>query len=273
MENLNNFENALKILDDVSNTFSLDIWIPSKQISLKFKEIDAKQQKNILKASMKSSVYNTEFIKTFFNILKENLIDKSQEDILNNLTIFDKSFIIIALKSKISKDFEITFDEKEKVSKKINLEDVCKSFNTYIHPTDCEISLKSNDSTITVNIGLPTLESEFVYENQVHKNEKSLDDVKNTNDIQNIVTDAFIGETSKYIKNIKINDTDINYESYNFIEKIKIVEKLPSGLIQNILEKVSEWKKSIDEFLTLVVDENGKTYKKVLSPDNLMFLS
>ena len=121
MENLNNFEDALKILDNVSNTFVLDVWVPSKQMSLKFKEIDAKQQKSILRSSMKSSVYNTEFIKTFFNILKENLVDKSQEDILKNLSIFDKSLIIIALKSKISKDFELVFDEKENVKKKINL--------------------------------------------------------------------------------------------------------------------------------------------------------
>ena len=40
-----------------------------------------------------------------------------------------------------------------------------------------------------------------------------------------------------------------------------------------VLENVSEFKKSIDDFLTMVVEENGKTYKKVISADNLMFLS
>ena len=133
--------------------------------------------------------------------------------------------------------------------------------------------LKQNETEINVTVGLPTIESEYQYEIEVHKKEKSIDDVKNTEDIQNIVTDAFIGETSKYIKNVKINDIDINYESFSFLQKIKIVEKLPSGLIQMVLENVSEFKKSIDDFLTMVVEENGKTYKKVISADNLMFLS
>ncbi|MEY5041580.1 MAG: hypothetical protein RLZZ414_1128 [Bacteroidota bacterium] len=272
-QNLNRFQDALKILDDVSNTFILDVWIPSKQTILKFKEIDAKQQKEILRSSMKSSVYNTEFIKTFYRILHDNLLNKEDENVLNELSIFDKNFIIIALKSKISKDLELVFDEKENIKKKINLENICKSFNTYTHPDNCIVVLKQNETEINVTVGLPTIETEFQYEIEVHKKEKSIDDVKNTEDIQNIVTDAFIGETSKYIKNVKINDIDINYESFSFLQKIKIVEKLPSGLIQMVLENVSEFKKSIDEFLTMVVEENGKTYKKVISADNLMFLS
>lgn len=272
-QNLNRFQDALKILDDVSNTFILDVWIPSKQTILKFKEIDAKQQKEILRSSMKSSVYNTEFIKTFYKILHDNLLNKEDENVLNELSIFDKNFIIIALKSKISKDLELVFDEKENIKKKINLENICKSFNTYTHPDNRIVVLKQNETEINVTVGLPTIETEFQYEIEVHKKEKSIDDVKNTEDIQNIVTDAFIGETSKYIKNVKINDIDINYESFSFLQKIKIVEKLPSGLIQMVLENVSEFKKSIDEFLTMVVEENGKTYKKVISADNLMFLS
>lgn len=272
-QNLNRFQDALKILDDVSNTFILDVWIPSKQTVLKFKEIDAKQQKEILRSSMKSSVYNTEFIKTFYKILHDNLLNKEDENVLKELSIFDKNFIIIALKSKISKDLELVFDEKENIKKKINLENICKSFNTYTHPDNCIAVLKQNETEINVTVGLPTIESEFQYEIEVHKKEKSIDDVKNTEDIQNIVTDAFIGETSKYIKNVKINDIDINYESFSFLQKIKIVEKLPSGLIQMVLENVSEFKKSIDDFLTMVVEENGKTYKKVISADNLMFLS
>jgi hypothetical protein len=272
-QNLNRFQDALKILDDVSNTFILDVWIPSKQIILKFKEIDAKQQKEILRSSMKSSVYNTEFIKTFYKILHDNLLNKEDENVLKELSIFDKNFIIIALKSKISKDLELVFDEKENIKKKINLENICKNFNTYTHPDNCIVVLKQNETEINVTVGLPSIETEFQYEIDVHKKEKSIDDVKNTEDIQNIVTDAFIGETSKYIKNVKINDIDINYESFSFLQKIKIVEKLPSGLIQMVLENVSEFKKSIDDFLTMVVEENGKTYKKVISADNLMFLS
>ena len=113
----------------------------------------------------------------------------------------------------------------------------------------------------------------MVYEEQIHKKEKRVDDIKNTEDIQKILSEAFVGETSKYIQSIEINNVDVNFDSYDFSKKIKIVEKLPSGLIQKILETVSIWKKQFDEILTVEFTENETTYKKVLSIDSLLFLS
>ena len=107
----------------------------------------------------------------------------------------------------------------------------------------------------------------------MHKKEKRVDDIKNTEDIQKILSEAFVGETSKYIQNIWINDTDINFNNFDFSKKIKIIEKLPSGLIQKILEIVSKWKKNYDEILTVETVENESTYKKVLTIDSLLFLS
>lgn len=265
---LNDFENSLKLLETISETFVVDIWIPSIKNYLKFKEIDAKQQKNILNASMKSSVYNTEFIKEFYKILNENLVDKTQIEFLNNLSIFDKAFIILALKSKISDSYEVMFDEKNDIKKDIMISDICAKSNNYEHPEKESISLNN----ILVDIQLPTIQNEFEYELELHKSDKKLEDIKDREDIQNIVTDAFIGETSKYIKNISINELDLNFNSFSFMEKIKIVERLPSGLIQKILEKVSVWKKNLDTFLTIENEYNGEKYTKVISPDNLMFL-
>jgi len=107
----------------------------------------------------------------------------------------------------------------------------------------------------------------------MHKKDKRVDDIKNTEDIQKILSEAFVGETSKYIQNIWINDTDINFNNFDFSKKIKIIEKLPSGLIQKILEIVSKWKKNYDEILTVEMVENESTYKKVLTIDSLLFLS
>jgi hypothetical protein len=43
------------------------------------------------------------------------------------------------------------------------------------------------------------------YEEQLHKKEKKVDDIKDSDEIQRIVSEAFIGETTKYIKTIYIN--------------------------------------------------------------------
>ena len=124
-----------------------------------------------------------------------------------------------------------------------------------------------------MEISVPTIGKELEYEEQIHKKEKKVDDIKNNEEIQQIISEAFIGETTKYIKNIYINDTDLNFQNIDFTKKIKLVEKLSSGILQKVLHTVSEWKSKIDTILTVSIDENGKTYTKVLNIDSLLFLN
>ena len=96
------FKNALEVLDQISEVFKVDVWIPSTQSYLQFKEIDTKQQKEMLSSAMDNSVYNTTFINVFYDILKQNLLEKDKT-IIDNLTIHDKASIAIYLKNQISK--------------------------------------------------------------------------------------------------------------------------------------------------------------------------
>ena len=68
-ENNLNFEQLLQAIEQVSDTFNVNVWIPSKQNFYNFKEIDAKQQKNLLSSAINSSIYNANFVKTFYKIL------------------------------------------------------------------------------------------------------------------------------------------------------------------------------------------------------------
>ena len=43
-----NFNDAINALNSVSDSFKIEVWIPSLQKNISFKEIDAKQQKAIL---------------------------------------------------------------------------------------------------------------------------------------------------------------------------------------------------------------------------------
>lgn len=267
-----NFNNALEAIEAISNSFTVDAWVPSKEKFYSFKEIDAKQQKTLLSSAMNSSVYNTNFVKTFYNILKENSISEDKKEI-NDFTIFDKASIALALKSKISKEANIIFDEDKNNIKKVDITPIIEKFKNFQTPESENIELKNEENYIKLKISIPTIGKELDYEEEIHKKEKRVDDIKNTEDIQKILSEAFVGETSKYIQNIEINNVDVNFDSYDFSKKIKIVEKLPSGLIQKILEAVSKWKKQFDEILTVEFTENETTYKKVLSIDSLLFLS
>lgn len=260
------FNAAINALNNASESFKIDVYIPSKQKSISFKEIDAKQQKSLLSAAIDNSVYNSDFIKTFYNILKENILleDKS---VIDDLSLADRSFIAIALRSQVSDELVVKFNDQ--ISEKIDLKAVISKFNDYKTPTPEEIEVKNNDVTIIAGISLPTIKIELDYEENFYKDYKKIDEIKSNKDIQAIISDAFISETSKYISYISVNGSKFDFNTMSFNQKLRIVEKLPSGLIQKILEKISVWKKDIDLVLTVSHGENTK----IISIDSMLFLS
>jgi hypothetical protein len=264
--NILNFDDALNALSNASESFKIDVWLPSKQRYVTFKEIDAKQQKSLLSAAIDNSVYNSDFIKSFYNILKENVLDED-ETFIDELSIADKAFIAISLRSQISEELTINFSET--INEKIKIKDVISKFKSYKNPNFENLEVKNNEVSIKINIELPTIKDELDYEEQFYKDYKKVDDVKTTKDLQNIVSEAFIAETSKYIKDISINDKNFDFKALTFNQKIRIVEKLPSALIQKLLEQISLWKKDIDSVLTV---KNGDI-TKVINIDSLLFLS
>lgn len=260
------FNSAINALNSISESFKIDVYIPSKQKTISFKEIDAKQQKNLLSAAMDNSVYNSDFIKTFYSILKENILveDKS---IVDELTLTDRSFIAIALKSQISEELNVKFTDE--ISSKINLKDVISKFTSYKTPSLTEVDLKNDSVTLTVGITLPTIKTEVDYEENFYKDYKKVDQIKSNKDVQDIISDAFISETSKYISYVNINGSKYDFNTLTFNQKIRVVEKLPSGLIQKVLEQISKWKNDIDSILTVTDGD----LKKVIAIDSLLFLS
>ena len=231
-DNILNFDDAFRALDAISEAFNVSVWIPSKKKEYLFKEIDAKQQKNMLSSAMNSSVYNTTFIKNLYDILNSNFLDKENLKDLKDFTVYDKFSIAIALKDKTSEETSVTFDEKDNVVKKISLKPIIERFKTFETPENQFLEFDNQNIKVKLEISVPTIGKELEYEEQIHKKEKKVDDIKNNEEIQQIISEAFIGETTKYIKNIYINDTDLNFQNVDFTKKIKLVEKLSSGILQ-----------------------------------------
>ena len=112
------FDKALNLIDSVSDSFKVDIWIPSIKKTLSFREVEAKQQKALLSSAMEKTIYNSSFSKIFQEILNKNLIeteDFKKED-LNNLNIFDKASIALHLKNRISNKTKVIFNSEENIS-------------------------------------------------------------------------------------------------------------------------------------------------------------
>jgi hypothetical protein len=261
------FNNALNILDRVSESFNVDAWIPSTSSYLSFKELDAKQQKSLLTAAMDTTVYNTGFIKAFYNILNENLLTEG-EDLVNSLTLADKACIALTLKRQISDEINIVFDEAKDISNKYKISDILEQFKSYNAPSSIILDAKSESFSIKVEVLPPTVKVEVDYDSQL-KNKTKSEDVKTEEDVKVLVTEAFLGELSKFVNKVWVNDDEIVLNNLKFEQRVKIIEKLPSNIIQKIIETVSSWKKNLDDVLTVKHED----YVKTITIDSLLFLN
>jgi hypothetical protein len=256
-DNILDFDKALNELSQIANNYSFDVWVPSENKTIKFNEINAFQQKQILSGSMDSSIYSKKFNSAVYAIIQNNC----SEDI-SKFTILDKIAICLQLREKISKIIKIQNDnEKFDVDISYVIKDLKAS---YVHPKETELI----HNNITLTIYPSYILEEKLYDDTVLTDNKKAEDIKNTDDIQGIISDAFIGELAKSIKILKIDDNIIDLKFLTFKQRIRLVEKMPASLIQDILNVVSEWKKTIDTFLT-VKKENGTVLIKI---DPLFFI-
>lgn len=275
--NILDFNKALQAIELITDNFNVSVWVPNLQKEITFKEVDAKQQKNLLSSALNASVYNTSFVKTFYNIIKDNIVIDDKESILPFISIFDKVCIALTLKKQISPDIKVVFDEKNEVVKTISVDPIIEKFKTFSVPKNETINFESEGFNLRLEIGVPSIVKEFQYEEEIHKKDKKIDDIKNVEEVKNIVSEAFISETSKYVNEIWVNGEALNYENFTVNQKIALIEKIPSAIIQKILKNVGDWKKQLDDVLTVELPENeapnGQKYTKVLTIDSMLFLS
>jgi hypothetical protein len=265
------FDKAINLLDSVSNIFKIDIWIPSIKKNIPFKEMEAKQQKTLLAAAMDNSLYNSSFSKSFYEIIKQNLIeseDFKKEDV-DKLNIFDKASIAIHLRNKISNKLKVSFNEDKKVSEYVDLKLILEKFKTFEYKDNIDISITNNDTIIKVTLRVPSIKDEVVYDEDVYKLFKNSNNLKTEDDVKTLVTEAFISEASKYISNICISSQEINFEQLTLKQKIQITERLSSTIMQQILEIVSDWKTILDNILEVKYED----YTSNVKIDSVLFLN
>jgi hypothetical protein len=132
----------LNELEKISKTFTVDVWIPSLKKNIKFKQIDAKQQKDILSSAMDTSVYNTSFVKTFYEIIKYNILPESNIN-LDEFTLVDKISIGLTLKEQITDELMLFFGEdKKEITQKFKIKPILDKLKQY------EIQFKSKFEVI-----------------------------------------------------------------------------------------------------------------------------
>jgi hypothetical protein len=174
------------------------------------------------------------------------------------------------MRNQISNKLKVTFTDKktkEETQEDVDLSSLVSSFEEIdINDTE-EISVTKNNLKINLILKFPSIKKEVDYFNALPDFETKKSD---TETLKNLVSEAYIFETSKFIHSVIIDDKDLSFDKLTVNQKYQFVEKLPAIVVQKVLEKISVWKNTLDKILT-VTSSTG--VEKVLEPDALLFLS
>jgi hypothetical protein len=260
-DNISNFADALKILEEVSKEyFTIDVWIPSQNKSVKIKEINAKQQKEILEFVLNSR-YN--FSEIFYKIIKENWLDENI--ILDRLTTIDEISIAFYLRYNISKTLKINFNEETALVKEIEILPIINSLKDYKHPDNKFFNFTKNDLELELEFYMPLIKDDIDFDNFILNHKKNINDVEQTKDV---LLDSFICEFAKYIKEIKINKNPLNYQDLETKQRIELVENLPASFVKEVFDEVYNIKTDFEKLYTI----ENEGFTKIIEVDGSFFL-
>jgi len=252
---VNEILSALKQIDE---TTSFYVYIPSLNREIKFKQLNTQQFKHILKTVIDSPIHNTQFIITFNSIIKENCLDQID---IEKLTILDKLLIFYIMRVE-SLSLEYSFDIG-----KVNLKDRYNEIKKDIKHIEPQ-SFNYNNYSITCC--LPTLATENKIEKELYKNIQV--NIESPEEFRAVLGDTFINEITKFISELKIGDNAIDLETLDFKSRIKIVEQLPTIIMNDVLKYIETYRNLVNKITIVSFPQTDtKTIQRELPLDATFF--
>lgn len=273
VKTITSFEQISKIVKRNDIAYASHFTIPSLKKDVPFNEINTSQQKRLVKSVLDSPVYNTEFIYTFREILKENCQDPSID--IDNLTIIDKLILALGLRMKsVGDKIEVDVQTKngETVSAGLEIPKILQMALdnlTDIPPKTIE------DPFFIIECSIPTIGIEYKLEKEL-RNKITNIEIEDMEELRKTVGDAFIGEVVKYISKISVKLPDgnipVEWNKFNFTERIKVVETFKTGLLKSVLDYINTVRREVDKVELIKFEFKGEEFERRLTIDGNFFM-
>ena len=223
------------------------MYIPSLKRDVKFKPITTKQQQSFYTCLVDNIIYNTRFIITTYNVIKESC---TEPDIIDSLTIIDRLVILLALRKntlgsniivhKDDVDWAVSFDSSLEYAKTLQI-------------PESKTCITKN---IQVDIHVPLIVDQYGMEKELREKEP----VDKNVDYNNAVEQAILNEACKLIKEIYViegsDPISLNYNALTYTDRLTLIENLPA----EILLELQNYAKTINiitsDLLTIDTDNN-----------------
>lgn len=228
----------LKSLEDLNKNLSIEVTpLFDDSLNLHFQPISTLQQRQLLNQVLNEEKTELGFRKLITDIVLNNLIEKEHANIL---TVFDREFILLKLRSHFIED------KIEKDSESFSLLDHLNQFEEQFRSTYRQQFLQDLKhqrwENIEISCGVPTLKREQEILNyqisQLKPEADSLDQIKE------VLGSVFYEELLRYIQDIKIYQDSKEEIIFNFgnqpVNKflLETLGKIPLSAIQLIITNI-----------------------------------
>lgn len=266
---LNDILNAVK---QQQQQYASGYWIPSLGKEGRFTEITTSQQKRLIKSVVDSPIFNTEFIYTFRDILKENCVDETIN--VDNLTLLDKLVLAIGLRATCigpQLDIDVSGEDEKEIIYTLDLIDIYES----IKNKTIKINNKSFvEGIFKIECGIPTIGTEYNLEKERRTTGENID-IETNAELREVLGEAFISEIVKYIHKVYMKQGDsfveIDWDQLTFEERIKVVETFGMKLLREVINYINKIKEQFDKIELVKFEHLGKKYERRLTVDGRFF--
>jgi hypothetical protein len=240
-----NVADILKQLDTLNQQSGVAVYIPSLKRTVRFKSLNLRQQKNLLKSSVEETLTKLSFITNFYSIIQENILETLN---INDLYIFDRIAIAIALRAS-SLDSKYTIEDSV-----FDLNDRLKEIPSITIDTDT-ITSTVDVQNLTVALEVPRLGIDRDISATVMNKLRS----SQSDDIRTLIGELFVHEIIKFVKAVtfktETGDTVVEFANIKTEDRLAIIEKFPTLLTNQILDFIKKYRELENKFTGL--DDNA----------------
>lgn len=222
---MNKFDAIFKDLEAINNESVVDIHVPMAKKTKKFKPISVLQQKKIIGNIGNNPLDNIRIINALNSIITDNCCD----DAINDISTFDREFILLNLKAE---------EEETK--------DQIQEINAFIKTIDVE-KLQQATATfgevITVEMQLPDLQRDSDINNWFINSNKNA-----SQGASELASNYFILEIVKHIKKLTIRSESVCFDDVADIGSyVKIIEQVPASVNNAVAKFITKAKDVIEQ--------------------------
>lgn len=220
-------------LQELSKQNQIEIFVPSIGTYLSFKQLSVKQQKDLIKTGLEGVLAGIHLENALNKIIVEN------STATHEFLTIDKVSIAANLRlSSFGVNYSFDNGDKQDIS------DLSTRRIEFEQDFTQELDLQS---TLKVKVSVPTLFRDTDVNNaqlSILKGDKDLN-------ISDAVGTLYIYEVVKYIKSVTVGDETLDFYNISISDAVKVVERLPVTINNQIVQFIQSFKVKETEFLTI----------------------